>query len=149
MKNYLLIIAISIVSLFGKTCEAQPKLPEKMPDDLHIAFSNHKENQTVTITKENLTVQTGEGWHNRSKKTIKISSEDAEKIYQILLENNFDQIKNDSGTSNDKINNSLSVYSSKINLTVYQGVLPLSTTNQKRFETIRLAILNFAEKHKA
>ncbi len=147
--KYLLIIAISIVSLFVQSCEAQPKLPNLMPNDVQIAFSNHSENQTVTIDRENLTIQGGEGWHNRTKKIIKISPADAEKIYQILLENNFDEMKNDStGELNEKINNSISVYSSQINLTVYQGILRLSAKNQERFETIRLAILDFAEKHK-
>jgi len=146
--NYLLIIAISTVMLFMQACKAQTALPKTMPDDVQIAFSNHSEHQTVTITKENLTLQDGEGWHNRTKKNVKISIEDAETIYQILRDNDFDQIKNDSGTSDDKINNSISVYSSKINLTVYQGILPLSAENQKHFETIRLAILDFAERHK-
>lgn len=151
MKN-LLIAVISIVSSFANVCESQPKMPEKMPEDCEIILAERNpetnKNQTISITGEFLTIQTGSGWHNRTKKQTKIIRQDAEKIYQILLDNNFDEIKNDStGELNEKIDNSISIYSTKINLTVYQGILRLSPTNNERFENIRKAILEFAKKN--
>lgn len=151
--NQVFTILLFSTIFFWQACEKHPKLPKEMPDDLKIVLAERNsetlKNQFISLDSEFLIIQTGTGWHNRQKQTTKISRQDLEKIYQILLDNELDQMKNDStDTANSKIDNSISIYSNKINLTVYQGILPLSAKNNEHFETIRLAILDFADKHK-
>lgn len=147
MKICKLILMVSMMSLFAQACEAELKLPKEMPEDIQICFSDHKEHQTVCIRRVSLVVTYGFGWHNRRKQTVTIATEEAEKLYQTLIENDFDQMKNDTGSADEMVNRSISMYSSKINMTVHQGILPLSSKDQEHFETIRQAVLDLARKH--
>lgn len=144
MKYFLLILTTLLISVAAPACGAQMKLPDKMPDDMLICLSDYKEHRTVCVDRESLKITDGYGWHNRRKRKVVIASREAEGIYQTLIENSFDQMKNDSGTTDNNVNRSISIYSNAINLAVNQGILPLSTVDQSRFERIRQAILDLA-----
>jgi len=150
MKIYLLIALISIISLFGNTCKAQPKLPEKMPDDFTIVLvERSKDSQRIsyTIDGEKLVVGRGSGWHNRSKTETKIPLQTVENLYKSVVENRFDEIKNYSSDKNPPVEKDVSITVSfrKTTITVYDGLLHLSAEDSQRFEAIRQKILDMAK----
>lgn len=123
-------------------------MPDEMPHDGEIIFSDHIAHETVSIRRDSITYKSGTGWHNRRERTVKIADGDTEKIYTLLRQNNFDRMRNDSGKSDERINNSISVFSAEFNFTIYQGLLPLSAEDNERFENIKRSILTLADKYK-
>lgn len=152
MKSYLLIIAISIVSLFVQACEAQPKLPEEMPEDFQITLTeNVTERRTVYIRNSELIVNSGSGFHNHKSEKYAISREEVERIYTVLLENKIDRINQKPKTDwgdDPKSEYQIEVRYNTNYLWLKSNPPTLSAEENIRFERLRLAISDFAEKHK-
>lgn len=150
MKIYLLIALLSMISLFGQSCEAQPKLPERMPDDFTIVLVERLKDSpriSYTINAEKLVVGRGSGWHNRSKTETKLTRQTVENLYKSVVENHFDEIKNYASDKNPPVEKDISITVSfgKTTIIVYDGLLQLSAENSQRFEAIRQTILDLAK----
>jgi hypothetical protein len=149
MKNYLLTAVISITSLFGQTCQAQTKLPKELPKDFQITLTEQVTvRRSIYIGNNELIVSTGSGIHNHKTEKFTISHEDIEKIYAVLLENKIDQIKQIPKT--DWGDEPKSEY--KIEIRYNTNYLWLNSNppkllgdDQKRFETVRQAVLDLAK----
>lgn len=139
---------VFVGSLLVSSCKTQIRMPDEMPADIEIIFSDHLEHKTFVISRDALTFKSGTGWHNRSVRSVALPDGNAEKIYSTLRQNYFDKLNNDAGHTDERVNNSISVISTKFRLTIHQGLLPLSTEDNERFENIRRSILTLAEEYR-
>jgi hypothetical protein len=147
--KYLLITLISIISLFGQACQAQPKLPKELPKDFQITLTEQLTvSRSIYIGNNELIVSTGSGIHNHKTERFAISREVVEKIYAVLLENKIDRIKQIPKT--DWGDEPKSEY--KIEIRYNTNYLWLNSNppkllgeDQERFETVHQAILDLAK----
>ncbi len=150
--KYLLIIAISIVSLFVQACEAQPKLPTSMPDDFHLRLTENKAGtRTIYITQNELVVISGSGFHNHKSERFTVSRDEVEKIYASLIENKIDQIKQAPKTNwGDEPSSEykLEIRYKTNYLWLKKNPPAMTSEEQIRFDNISLAVSDFAEKRK-
>ena len=148
MRKTRLIIVV-MFSLIIEACGGQSDLPAAMPEDFKIVLieqTDDNQRRFIGIAAETLEVGDGSGWHNRSKNVTKIPRPETENLYRLVVENRFDRIKNEStGNRPPRAqNNSITIFYDRKAVTVYDGLLPLSAENKRRFEIVRGAVLELA-----
>ncbi|NJM52844.1 MAG: hypothetical protein HC846_05290 [Blastocatellia bacterium] len=148
---------IIILNLFWVgSCEAQSKLPEKIPEK--VSFSYY-EGGGMSRSYKKIRIAEGvvefeEMFGNQSepqKWSANLSDADSANLYRIFVENKFDRIKNDErkeivyDAGSETI--SISVNLKSFNVT-YGKNSPLSGKDLSRFQAVRKAIDELLEKSK-
>lgn len=146
---------IIILNLFWVgSCEAQSKLPEKIPE--RVSFSYYEGGGMSRSYKK---IRIAEGvvefeelvgnQHEPQKWSVNISDADSANLYRIFVESKFDRIKNDErkeivyDAGSETI--SISVNLKSFNVT-YGKNSPLSGRNLRRFQSVKKTILELVRK---
>ncbi|MFT3980070.1 MAG: hypothetical protein QM687_06335 [Ferruginibacter sp.] len=125
------------------------KLPQAMPPDCQVVLYE-KEGDSLPVaysidsTAITITHPTGNIWHGGTqKKKLPIPKAKVEALYQLILDNHFDQIENKSSANSNPLKKdiSISVFFNKRSVVVHNGLLQLSAEDEMRFENIRTTIL--------
>ena len=133
------------------------KLPARMPETVKMSYYKGDgrviRSTTISIEGDQLSYkQTTGPERNDQNWTKKITPADKAALYKAFVDNKFDLIKNDPGSqANDTPSESiwLSLDTDKATQVTWDPIRsPLSGVSRKRFEAVRQALLDLAEKYK-
>lgn|GEM_PF-2857570 len=155
MSRALIYVSFALLVLTSCTATNSVKLPATMPPGCNIVlYESYTDSSYATsysidasgIIKKRFR-QNANIWHsgNDGKEETKISvpKSTIEALYQLILENHFDEIDAITPKENKPKEKdlSISVFFDKRSVVVYNGLLQLSKADELRFETIYDAIL--------
>ena len=152
MKNFFALVGVLLILC----CDARSQLPERMPEDVNISLNQTgammRSHKKITVTPTTLEFDELKGNGSaRVKWSKEIERKDAEKLYAVLVNNQFDTIRNDKQTeiAHDAgcEHISLSLGVGRTYNAVYGKNSPLSGSNLKRFQVVSKAINELLAKY--